>query len=50
MSAPDRDATCDWNCVLEYPHTGPCSSSPALTPFRQKVIEAAKEEDGKGQR
>ena len=22
---PDRDATCDWNCVRVFPHDGPCS-------------------------
>jgi hypothetical protein len=24
---PDRDATCDWNCTLPYPHVGPCASN-----------------------
>jgi hypothetical protein len=29
---PDRDATCDWNCNLTYPHEGPCSPNALASP------------------
>lgn len=34
QARPDREASCDWNCTLPYPHHGPCAAAPS-SPTRE---------------